>query len=595
MNIIDKVIGVISPAWALKRVHARSVLKRSYSGSESNRLNANKLPKNRAADNELMGPFGADAMRAWARSLVRDNAYAWNIVDTIVSNVVGSGIDAQSTLETPEGDDIELINDLRDATWEEWCEFCDINGELSFKEIQALAVRELVEAGEVLIRFVRTSGKEYKGISRPVPLALEMIEADRLASDKDSYAVRNSLPNNNRVIRGIELDDKGKPVAYWIYPEHPNSPYITRNQAPERVIAKDILHVYRKDRVGQSRGISWFAPIMNTNRDLGLYIENELQASAVSSCFSVAIKSETPIGSLSAPDGSAPTDDAGNSFDYLEPAMVVRLRPGESVESINPGRPNSASEPWINLMLRGMAAGTGTSFEAISKNFSQTNYSSSRTSKLEDRPRYKRWQNLIIDDLCQPVWDEFCNAAALAGIEGFPTSMELLESRRKAAPVDWQTPEWEWVDPTSEQNAASDSINRYMSTYQDELGARGRSWRATFYQAAKEKQLRLKLGLLTQDEQTAQMMAAQTGAIMPQDQAAQKQSGTNEWMGLSRLQFNRNRKALSDILDGLKDGSMSPTLAEVQLAMIGLSQENIDKIILDASDGTIDNPLPAEA
>jgi lambda family phage portal protein len=499
-----------------------------------------------------------------------------------------------------------------------------------------------------------------------------MIEADRLASDKDSYAVRNALPNNNRVIRGIELDDKGKPVAYWIYPEHPNSPYITRNQTPERIIAKDILHIYRKDRVGQSRGISWFAPVMAVNRDLGIYIENELQASAVSSCFSVAIKTETPIGSLSSPDGESNSDSAGNSFDYLEPAMVVRLRPGESVESIDPGRPNSGSEPWINLMLRGMAAGTGTSFEAISKNFSQTSYSSSRTSKLEDRPRYKRWQNLVIDDLCQPVWDEFCNAAALAGLDGFPSSMELLDGRRRVAPVDWQTPEWEWVDPTSEQNAASDAINKYMSTYQDELGSRGRSWRATYYQAAKERKLRLKLGLLTPEEKTAQMMAAQTqnsqptasaeaapnvasqalnGAqvtslvnvitqvgtgAMPKetaipvlkasfpslseelitaiiapitpgsvsadgvpvaapDASTEQASGSSgEWMGLSRLQFNRNRKALTDILNGLKDGSMSSVLAETQLAMIGVSQDNIQKIIADAGDGKIDSPIPAE-
>jgi len=593
MNLIDRAIGFVSPAWALKRVHARKVL-RTYQGAEANRLTNHKRPRNASADQELLGPFGADAMRSWARSLVRDNCYAWNVVDTIVSNVIGYGIKGQSTYETSEGDDIEDVNDLRDSLWQEWCEVCDINGELSFDELQALACREMVEAGEVLIRFVRTPGKEYRGIRRPVPLALEMIEADRLALDRDTYTARISRETGNRIIRGVELDDKGRPIAYWIYPEHPNSPYITRNTTPERVNASEIRHIYRKDRVGQSRGISWFAPVMSTNRDLGVYIDNEIQASAVASCFGVAIKTETPIGSLSAPFGEDTVDDNGNTLDYLEPAMVVRLRPGESVESINPGRPNSASEPWINLMLRGIAAGTGISYEAVSKDFSKTSYSSSRTSKLEDRPRYKRWQNLIVNDLCQPVWDEFCNAAALVSAEGFPTATELLEARRKVAPVEWQPPEWEWVDPTSEQNAASDAIAKFMSTYQDELGARGRSWRATYYQAAKERKLRLKLGLLTPEEQTSQMMANQTGAAGPVDQA-EAATGSGEWMGLSRLQFSRNRKALNDILNGLADGSLSPVLASAQLSMIGLSQANIDKIVADATDGTIDNPLPEEA
>jgi hypothetical protein len=84
-------------------------------------------------------------------------------------------------------------------------------------------------------------------------------------------------------------------------------------------------------------------------------------------------------------------------------------------------------------------------------------------------------------------------------------------------------------------------------------------------------------------------------ASAPSEPAAAEQGGaTGEWMGLSRLQWNRNRKALDDILSGLADGSMSSAMATAQLAMIGLSQQNIQAIIADATDGTIDNPLPAE-
>jgi len=597
MNVIDRMVSFFSPIAGVRRMQARKVL-RTYAGAEANRLTNNKKPRNQAADSELLGPFGADALRAWARSLVRDNAYAWNVLDTIVSNVIGDGITAQSTYETPEGEDEEDVNDFRDKTFAEWSEVCDINGQLTFSEIQALCQREIVEAGEVLVRLVKTPNRIYKGIQRPVPFAIELIEADRLASDKDTYTVRHSKESGNRVIRGVELDDKGMPVAYWIYREHPNSPFSQLGQMPERVLANEVLHLFRKDRIGQSRGASWFAPIMSWMRDLGVYVDNEIQASAVASCFGVAIKTDSPIGSLLAPNGEDTTNTDGNSLEYLEPAMVVRLKPGESVESINPGRPNSASEPWINLMLRGISAGTGTNYEAISKDFSKTSYSSSRTSKLEDRPRVKRWQNYILWHLCQPVWDEFCNAAAREGLEQFPSSTELLEDRRRYAPVEWQLPEQEWVDPAGEQSAASDSIAKYMSTYQDELGSRGRSWRATFYQASKEKALRMRLGLLTEAEHTAQMMAAQTGAEGPADAANAEQdaqAGSGEWMGLSRQQWNRNRKALTDVLNGLADGSMSKALAEAQLSMIGLSPKNIDAIIADASDGVVDQPLPEES
>lgn len=594
MNILDKAIGFFSPGVALKRAQARRLL-RSYQGAEANRLTNNKKPRNLAADQELLGPYGADSLRAWARALVRDNAYAWNVVDTIVSNVIGDGIKPQSVFETADGEDIEDDNDKRDALWAEWCEVADINGELNFYEIQALAVREMVEAGEVLIRYIYTPGKEYKGIRRPVPLAIELIEADRLALERDTYTVRQNDLNGNQIIRGIEIDDKGKPVAYWIYPQHPNSPYAVRNQKPERIPAREIRHLYRKDRVGQTRGVTWFAPSMSWMRDLGVYVDNEIQASAVASCFGIVIKTESPAGGLFAPEGEDTTNQDGNTLEYLEPAMISRLRPGESIETVNPGRPNSASEPWINLMLRGICAGTGTSYESISKDFSKTSYSSSRTSKLEDRPRTKRYQQLVINDLCQPTWDEFCKAAARVEAEGFPTATELLESPRKAAPVEWNTPEQPWVDPQSEQAAAKDAIASYMSTYQDEIGARGGNWRSKFYQAAKEKRLRMRLGLLTNEEQTSQMMAAQTGATGPVDEAvAQDEGPTGEWMGLSRLQWQRNRKALTDVLNGLADGSMSVALAKAQLSMIGLSDKNIEAIVADASDGTVDEPLPED-
>jgi len=668
MNLLDRVVGYFAPGAALKRAHARRIL-RGYQGAEANRLTNHKKPKNQAADQELLGPYGADAMRSWARALVRDNAYAWNVVDTIVSNVIGDGITAQSTYETPEGEDVEDINDARDKAFREWCEVADVNGQLTFSEIQVLCQREIAEAGEVLVRFIRTSGTEYKGISRQVPLALELIEADRLSLERDTFAMRTNKITGNQVIRGVELDEKGKPVAYWIYPQHPQSPYTVKNQTPERIPADEILHLFRRDRVGQTRGVSWFAPAISWMRDLGVYVDNELQASAIASCFTAFIKSETPVGTLLAPDGEDTTDVNGNTLEYLEPGIVARIGTNESVDFANPGRPNSASEPWISLMLRGIAAGTGTNYEAVSKDFSKTSYSSSRSSKLEDRPRQRRWQNYMQWHLCQPVWDEFCNAAARVGLESFPTYSELLDDRRGVAPVEWQLPEQEWVDPTSEQTAASESIKQYMSTYQDELGSRGRSWRATFYQAAKEKKLRMQLGLLNEAEHTAAMMAKQTEAnapgtsegtnvaalalngaqvtslvdvitqvgtgampketakpvlqaafptfpielidaiinpiqpggisadgvpapIEPVNAAAEQPSGS--MMGLSTLQWNRNSKAILKTISQLADGTLTPTQAQVFLRQVGMPQAEIDLLLADAADGTIDTPMPAE-
>jgi capsid protein len=247
-------------------------------------------------------------------------------------------------------------------------------------------------------------------------------------------------------------------------------------------------------------------------------------------------------------------------------------------------------------MLRGISAGTGTSYEAISKDFSKTSYSSSRTSKLEDRPRIKRWQNYIIWHLCQPVWDEFCNAAAVAGLNGFPTSAELLEDRRRYSSVEWQRPELEWVDVSAEQQSAESSLSSFTDTYQNVLGARGLSFRAVFYQRAKEDALRRKLGLMTEAERTAAMMAKQTESAAPVATTdAPEAAPTGSMMGLSTLQWNRNSKAILKTISQLAEGKLTPTQAEVFLRQVGVPQPEIDLLLQDASDGTIETPLAPES
>ncbi len=600
---VDWAVSVVSPSAAVRRAYARKV-ERHYSGAETTRLNGHQRPKNNSADGELLGPWGADSVRAAARKLVRDNAYAWSALESIVSEVLGSGIGVQSALETFEGEDREAINESRDRIWKQWCEVCDINGELSFDEIQILAFREMVEAGECLIRF-KAVPKKYKGIYRPVPLALELIEADRLATEKDTYTVARD--GNVRIVRGVELDEYGKAVAYWIYPEHPNSPF-TFVRTPERIPANEITHLFRKDRIGQTRGVSWFAPVVGRIRDLGIYLENEIQASTVASCFTVAITTDRPMDGLNGEpvsSGGKTSDQDGNQYSFVQPGMVMNLRPGESATSFNPSRPNSAAEPWIQLMLRGLAAGVGTAYESVSKDFSQTSYSSSRTSKLENRPRYRRWQKYHMNHMVQRTWDEFCDAAALAGINEFPSASELMEDRRTAAPVDLMPPVWEWVDITAEQAASERSINALQSTYALELGGRGQNWRHVLYQRAKEEQLKNRLGLLTQADAMAKQAAGtgQQAEAMAEASLAQADkteaetiSATGELAGLSTMQFNRNRKAISKVLDELATGVITPAAARVFLSGIGMKSVSIEELIKDATDGSVDTlPEATEA
>jgi capsid protein len=88
--------------------------------------------------------------------------------------------------------------------------------------------------------------------------------------------------------------------------------------------------------------VTWFAPVVSWLRDLGVYVDNELQASAVASCFTVAITNDgMPGDPLLPPSGEDTVDKDGNQYEFLQPGMIMRLQPGESVASANPRRPTA--------------------------------------------------------------------------------------------------------------------------------------------------------------------------------------------------------------------------------------------------------------
>jgi len=83
-------------------------------------------------------------------------------------------------------------------------------------------------------------------------------------------------------------------------------------------------------------------------------------------------------------------------------------------------------------------------------------------------------------------------------------------------------------------------------------------------------------------------------AIAVQEKTAGATEGTpqptGEFAGLSTQQWNRNRKAIKQVLDELANGVSSESAARVFLGGIGLAQASIDALIADAMDGQVQTP-----
>jgi lambda family phage portal protein len=315
---------------------------------------------------------------------------------------------------------------------------------------------QVFEAGEVLVRLhQRAFGNSA------VPLGLELIEAERLA---DNY---NVAPGpGNRIRMGVEVDEFDRPVAYWLRNGHPGDLHGTRADTERltRVPAEQILHLYVVDRWPQTRGEPWLHAAARKLNDLDGYSEAEIIAARNSACY---------MGFITAPDDTNPTivdqtnADTGEMISEMEPGLIRKLAPGETFESYTPTRPNAALDPFMRAMLREVAAAIGVSYESLSRDYGQTNYSSGRMGMLDDRDLWKTLQQWWIRSFRAPLHKLWLRQAVLSRAITAIGVEEYVIDPVKWEAVRWKPRGWSWVDPTKEVQAYKEAVLAGFTTVGD--------------------------------------------------------------------------------------------------------------------------------
>ena len=415
---------------------------RAYQGARINRLTADWITSATSADSEIKSSF--KALRNRARQLCRDNDYARQALRAIQNNVIGHGIRHQGQVRMQRGGKLdETINGQIHEAWERWSNKnrCDVSGILGFHDIERLLARSLAESGEVFVRMIR---KPF-GDSR-VPFALQVLEADYLIDDDIPQAA-----TGNTVRMGIEIDSYLRPQAYHFYANHPGDTYAGNprtNGKRLRVPADEVIHLFLPERPGQTRGVTWFASALMRLHMLQGYEEAEVVRARASSAL---------MGFIQSPEGELIGDEVYDNERVSEftPGVFKYLAPGESVTVPDLNSPDGQLEPFTRSMLRAVAAGIGVSFESISKNFSESNYSSSRLSLLEERDTYRVLQRYMIENFHQQVFDNWLEMAVLSGELRLP-GYELNPDRYRASK--WVPRSWEWVDPQKEVDAYKTAV-----------------------------------------------------------------------------------------------------------------------------------------
>lgn len=479
MNVLDSFIGMLSPSWGYRRAAWRQALRGFYDAGSGDRLNSGWTPVNASA--EQTDYPQRNVIRARARDLERNSDVAEAIIGPLERNVVGTGIKLQAKVKKNDGSEDEFINDQIEDIWEEWCRArnCDVTGQQSFQELQAMAMRRLcVDGGIIFI-------KVYTDIG-PVPFQLQSREVDELDTSMNSLP---GLVKNNRVYGGIEYDEYNKPVAYYLKKYTPDGYWTGQS---ERIEAQRVIFLWKKYRPSQLREISPLAKTLPRVRDINEFVEAVSVKERILACLSVFIKKQAPGGVGRGLAGGKTDNQSGYQQKTISPGMIQELLPGEDIAAVNPSGQASSAKDFITTQQRLAGSGQGLSYEAVSRDMSQVNYSSARQGLLEDQRTFAMWQQFLIEHFCREVYTEFVISAVLSGQLQIK---DFWQDKRRYLKHVWIPPGWSWIDPLKEVTANAKALDTGQDTLANICAQRGSDWREMLQQRAQEIKLAKDLGI----------------------------------------------------------------------------------------------------
>lgn len=387
--------------------------------------------------NTLLTGSGA-TLRRQSRDLVRRDPYAGNALDKYVTNAIGTGIRPRST--HPDEGVRSAVNEL----WKRFADEADADGLTNIYGLQGLGLRSMLEGGDGFGRLRDRLPED--GLA--VPFQIQLMESEMVPLD-----LTRSLGAG--VIRsGVEYDAIGRRVAYHVLPYHPEDTAATGLGAglPVRVPADRMLHLFRPLRPGQVRGVVQLASVM-----LRLYELDQVEDATVNkqklgqylTGFIRKVLGESgAAGAGSILGGDADTDDEATEIVKLTPGTFLTLNSGEEVSFFDAPDIGAGTGDFIKEMKRAIAAGAGVTYEQLTGDLSQVNYSSIRAGLLEFRRQVEQFQTcFFIFQFCRPIWRKFIETAVLTGalpVRDYAANRHLYLGAR------WVPQGFKWVDPVKE-------------------------------------------------------------------------------------------------------------------------------------------------
>jgi lambda family phage portal protein len=438
---------------------------------------------------------------ASARKTAMENPLAVNGITSFIAEVIGTGIRPHSQHSDP------VIRRKLEKEFSLWVPQSSATRRIGpggkpdslqdFFLQQALICRNVVEAGEAFARLRPRLAADLSPSGLRVPLQLDLIEPEQLAS----WRMSADMASPNNIVRGsIEFDGIHQRVAYHFYREHPGDSAIWPNSFEVvRVPAENVLHLIEFTRGSQIRGITSLASILIQLSDLDDFSDGTRLAQKLGSYLFAWKKTVTPDDpQLNNVGTTVGTDVAPEGVAYVEsqPGTVTVLDTNAGEEMgfySHPGVANTY-ETFMRIERQPIAAVLRNTYEMLTGDMNQVNYSSARVRLLSLRRIWEQFQmSVMVHQFCRPVWRAWLDAAALVGVID---ATDYARRPEEYLNVEWSGQPWDWVDPVKDVESVRMQIESCLTSREAEVAARGKDVEEVDTAIARDHSREQKLGIV---------------------------------------------------------------------------------------------------
>ena len=478
---IETFLTKLAPSWGLRRQYNKIRLAQTVRAYESIEITRLRRQRQDARSADQINNVSVDKLRYQARYLDENHDLARSVLNTLVTQVVGTGLLTFPMVKNNAGELMNDVNDTLQTLWEDWSKVPEVTQCDDWGRVQRLACRSWFRDGEVFAQMIK-GDVPLLDHGTEVAYSIEQLEADLcpLALNDGALGIR----------QGIKKNAWGRPNTYYFFKQYPtegpgdstltglssSASFATLDNV-KGIIAQNMIHLKLADRIRQTRGVSLFASIFTRLDDLKDYEESERMAARIGAAFAFAITKTIDY------DGGGETDPNRFREMDLAPGIIAdTLQPGESVESLKNERPDNKITDFRANQLKAVAGGTNASYSEIAKDF-EGSYSSQRQELVTQARIYQQIRNEFVRAFYAPIYQGFVETARDQGLVDLAGANPLTIF--DAEHVGLGTP---YIEPERETNSATKQVQAGFKSKSQVILESGGNPRAVQKQLRRERE-----------------------------------------------------------------------------------------------------------